>query len=399
MKYIVIVPDGMADRPLEALGEKTPLQVARTTNMDFMAQNGTVGLVQTIPDTMLPGSEVGNMAILGYDPARYLTGRAPIEAASMGIELNDQQVAFRCNLVTVHDQIMEDYSAGHISSQEAQTLIEALNQHLGQEGVQFYAGRSYRHLLILTVRQPEHYTSLKTTPPHDIMGQPIKGFLPQGPEAQHLLKYMEQSQQILESHDINQVRLDLKENPANMIWLWGQGGAIHLPAFKEKWGVAGAIISAVDLVQGIGRLAGLEVVDVPDITGYYDTNYLGKAQYALKALQNKDFVYIHIEAPDEASHNGDHQEKIKAIERVDQDIIGTILNHYNKYDDVRILVLPDHATPITLRTHSREPVGFVMYGGGIPQNGVERFDENTVKDKLNCASGEELLDRFINKYL
>lgn len=400
MKYIVIVPDGMADQPVDELGGKTPLEAARTTNMDYLAQHGSTGLIQTIPDQMKPGSDIGNMALLGYDPKKYHTGRAPLEAANLDITLDNDEVAFRCNLVTIANSEMSDYSAGHIKTKEASLLIDALNKEIDLDDVKFYTGKGYRHLLILKVRAPKIYCAIETTPPHDILGKNIKSHLPKGPEAEMLLKLMEQSKEIFKAHSVNQVRVDLGENPANMIWLWGQGTKHKLPSFHKKFGVKGSIISAVDLVNGIGRLAGLEIIDVPGITGYYDTNYLGKAEYALESLKKKDFVYIHIEAPDEAGHNGDIKAKITAIEKIDQDIVGTILNHYDEHDNVRILVLPDHPTPVKLRTHTSDPVGFVMYGKGIAHDGSANYSETeSEKNGLKFDSGEALIDHFMTKYL
>ena len=400
MKFITIVPDGMADYPIEQLGNKTPLEAARTANMDYLAQRGMVGLVQTIPEKMKPGSDVGNMAILGYDPREHLTGRAPLEAANLNIILKNDEIAFRCNLVTILDNTMADYSAGHISSKEAEVLIESLNQELASEKIRFHAGKSYRHLLILKVPDPGKYMSIKTTPPHDISGKNIKAYLPKGDQAEILLDLMEKSKRLFENHSLNQVRVDLKENPATMIWLWGQGTKPALPSFKEKFGVEGSIISAVDLVNGIGRLAGLEIIDVPGATGYYDTNYLGKAEYALQSLKKKDFVYIHIEAPDEAGHSGDVKAKIAAIERIDKDIVGTVLNHFDSHDDVRILVLPDHPTPVSLRTHTSDPVGFLMYGKGVPEDGTDSFGETKSKEKgLKFESGKALIEYFMKKNL
>src|SRR3989338_7195854 len=279
MKYIVIVPDGMADFPLEELGNKTPLEVARTTNMDYLAQNGMSGLVQTIPDKMKPGSDIGNLALMGYNPKESFSGRAPLEAANLGVTLADDEIAFRCNLVTIAEGKMLDYSAGHISNKEASEIIETLNKEIDEPGVRFIAGKSYRHLMIMKVRNVNDFLEIETTPPHDILGKEIKKYLPQGTHAPLVLKHMEKSKKILEDHPINKVRIDMKENPASMIWLWGQGIRPQFQSFKSKFGVDGAIISAVDLVNGIGRLAGLEVIDVPGITGYYDTNYSGKAQY------------------------------------------------------------------------------------------------------------------------
>ena len=397
MKYIVIVPDGMADDAIEELGGKTPLEAAHTKNMDFLAQHGQTGLVQTIPEGMKPGSDVGNMALLGYDPKTCLTGRAPLEAANLNIKLADDEIAFRCNLVTVADGKMSDYSAGHIRSEEAKILIDALNKELGAQGVRFYAGKSYRHLLVLKVNDPQKYMEMSTIPPHDISGKEIKPYLPQGEESKTILALMEKSKKILENHPINLVRVDLKENPATMIWLWGQGVRPQLMPFKQKFSLKGGIISAVDLVNGIGRLVGLEIIDVPGITGYYDTNFQGKADYALEALKSKDFVYIHIEAPDEAGHNGDYKAKVQAIENIDRYIVGTILNHFEQQTDVRILVLPDHPTPVKLRTHTKDPVGFVMCGKGIVHNGSKEYSEKAAKEQgLKFNSGEELIRFFLS---
>ncbi len=400
MKYIVIVPDGMADQPLEELGAKTPMEVAHTANMDYLAQNGFTGLVQTIPAGMKPGSDVGNLSVMGYDPRSCFSGRAPLEAANLGITLKDNEIAFRCNLVTMDNKRMLDYSSGHISSEEAAKLIGALNEHLSEDGLRFVAGKSYRHLLILRVNNVEAYSQIKCTPPHDIMGRDFSKYLPQGQGAMTLLRLMEKAREILAGHEVNNVRIDLKENPANNIWLWGQGTRPAIPSFADKYGAQGSIISAVDLVNGIGRLAGLNVVKVPGITGYYDTNFKGKAEYALKSLKDRDFVFIHIEAPDEAGHNGDAKAKIAAIENIDRDVIGTVLNHFDEQDDFRILVLPDHPTPVALRTHTSDPVPFVMYGKRIPQDGSETLDERSAKEKgLRFKSGEALMEEFMTRYI
>ena len=396
MKYIVLVPDGMADYPVEILGDKTPLEVARTANLDYLARNGLIGLVKTIPDKMSPGSDVANLAIMGYDPHQYFSGRAPLEAANLGIVLKEDEVAFRCNLVTVEGDRMADYSAGHISTKEASLLIEALNEKLQSPQIKFYAGKSYRHLLVMKSPRTEELLETRCVAPHDIAGKHITSHWPQGPCAEELKGLMEQSQGALRGHAVNQVRIDLKENPANMIWLWGQGKRLRLPDFKERFGLQGAIISAVDLINGIGRLAGLEIIKVPGITGYYDTNYFGKAEYAIKSLRKKDFVFIHVEAADEASHNGDVKMKIACIERIDKDIVGTLLNYYKKKGNLRLLVLPDHATPVVKRCHVSDPVGFVMFGKGIPSNGALEYSERAAKEKgLKFESGEELLRYFL----
>ncbi len=401
MKYIVVVPDGAADRPIEKLGGKTPLEAAHTTNMDYLAQNGSQGLLHSIPKGMAPGSEIGNLSLLGYRPDKYFTGRAPLEAANLGLDLADNEIAFRCNLVTIYEGVMKDYSAGHISTDEAETIIKTLNENIPEDDVNFYVGKSYRHLMILKTHAFKNFAKLKCIPPHDILDKKIAKHLPQGgPEALILLKLMERAQKILSNHPTNQVRADLGDNPANAIWLWGQGIKPQLPSFKELYGLNGSIISAVDLVNGIGRLAGLEVISVPGVTGYYDTNYRGKAEYALKSLKEKDFVFIHVEAPDEASHNGDLQAKIAAIEAIDRDIIGTILNHFGPHDDIRILVLPDHPTPVELRTHTSHPVPFVMYGKGIASDGQIAYNERSAeRTQVIFDNGQALMERFINKYV
>ncbi len=398
MKYIVIVPDGMADEPVSSLDNKTPLEIAHTTNMDYLAQRGLTGMVQTIPANMKPGSDIGNLAIMGYNPQQCFFGRAALEAASQDIILGDDEIAFRCNLVTVQENIMADYSAGHISTKEASNLIKTLNDRVDVPNTKFFPGKSYRHLMVLKTPYAKEFFDIKSTPPHDIIGQDIEKYFPQGKHCEFLVDIMERSRNIFADHPVNQVRIDLKENPANMIWLWGQGIRPQLPSFPQKYNVKGGIISAVDLVNGIGKLAGLEVIPVPGITGYYDTNYLGKAQYALDSLKHNDFVFIHIEGPDEAGHNGDARMKIACIENIDKDIVGTILNHFGEHDDFRLLILPDHPTPVEKRTHTSDPVGFIMYGKGVPQDGSPEYNENTAKEKgLKFESGEALMDYFMRK--
>lgn len=400
MKYIVIVPDGMADYPLEELGNKTPLESARTTNMDFMAKNGLVGQVKTIPDKFPPGSDIGNLALMGYNPEECFSGRAPLEAANLGITLQPDEVAFRCNLVTIENHKMVDYSAGHIKTHEAERLIEAINKGIDEADVRFVAGKSYRHLMIMKVRNVADFVKIKTVPPHDILEKDIRKYLPEDIHATRILRIMEKAKKILTGQTVNTVRVDLGENPANNIWLWGQGTKPNLPLFKDKYGVEGSIISAVDLVNGIGRLAGLDVIEVPGITGYYDTNYAGKAEYALKALKKKDFVFIHIEGPDEAGHNGDYKAKVYCIEHIDKEIVAPILNHFDTNDDFRIVILPDHPTPVSLRTHARDLVPFVMFGKRIEPGSTEKYNEETAKKAgFRFNSGEEMMEYFIHKYV
>ena len=400
MKYIIIVPDGMADYPIPELSGKTPLEAARKANMNRLAARGMTGLIQTIPAGLPPGSDIGNLSLLGYDPKKNFTGRAPLEAANMNIILRDDEIAFRCNLVTIDKDTMLDYSAGHIPSKEAGILIATLNKELDAIDTKFYPGKSYRHLMVMKSRQIDRLKQIKFIPPHDISGKDIKNYLPKEREAVPVLALMEKSKAILADHPVNQVRRDLNENPANMIWLWGQGTKPQLPSFKEKFGLDGSIISAVDLVNGIGRLAGLDVITVPGATGYYDTNFKGKAEYAIKSLEKKDFVYIHIEAPDEAGHNGDVKNKVASIENIDRDIVGPVVNHFTEQDDVRILILPDHSTPVSLRTHSNEPVPFLMFGKGVRPDGSREFGETAAKvNGLRFKSGEEIMDFFIRRHL
>ena len=392
MKYIVLVPDGMADEPVEQLGGKTPLEVASTPNMDYVVQNGLLAQARTIPAHLAPASDVANLSIMGYDPQKYYSGRAPLEAAYMDVDLSGDDVAFRCNLVTISDDRMIDYSADHISSQEASVLVQDLNKHLGSETIKFYAGVSYRHLLVLTGFPAEDLIHCICVPPHDILNEPIKKHLPKGKGARILVELMEKSKNFLSLHEINKVRLDLNESPANMIWLWGQGQKPAMPTFKEKFGLSGAVISAVDLVKGIGKIIGLDVINVEGATGYYDTNYLGKAEAGIEALKSRDFVFIHVEAPDEAGHNGDLRMKITTIERFDNMVVGPILEHFKNRDDFRLMVLPDHATPVHLRRHTADKICVAMMGRGIAKNGFTAFSEAEGQKSDVFFEGHQLMD-------
>ncbi|KPK41845.1 MAG: phosphoglycerate mutase [Omnitrophica WOR_2 bacterium SM23_29] len=397
MKYIVLIGDGMADYPIKKLGGKTPLEVAKIPNMNYIAKNGKVGIARTIPAGFSPASDVANLSILGYDPTKYYSGRGPLEAANMGIELGPDDIAFRCNLVTVDEEKMIDYSAGHITSREAAALIKYLDKALGSEKIRFYPGVSYRHLMVVRDKSLKH-ALLKTdcAPPHDITGWKIKEHLPKGEGAQFLIRLMEDSKSSLAKHEVNKVRIDLNENPANMIWLWGQGVLTNMPKFKDKFGVGGSVISAVDLIKGIGKIIGLAVIKVPGATGYYDTNYQGKAEYALNSLKKKDFVFVHVEAPDEAGHNGDLRAKIGAIENFDRFVVGTILNRFKKLKNFRIMVMPDHVTPVSVRTHTKEPVPFAIYGKNIEPDEALIYSEASAKNsKFVFEHGHELIEYLI----
>jgi 2,3-bisphosphoglycerate-independent phosphoglycerate mutase len=396
MKYIVLVGDGMADYPIKELGNRTPLEAADTPNLDLIATHGRLGRIKTIPANFTPGSDVAQVTIFGYDPSICYTGRGPLEAANLGIELQDDDVVFRCNLVTVFGDTMVDYSAGHISSKEATILIKFIDHELGTNKIKFYPGVSYRHIMLVKRGSEEHLDKVNCTPPHDITGKSVSRNFPSGENSTSIRKLMEESHKILERHDINQVRIDLKENPANMIWLWGQGKKPCMQQFKEKYGLSGSVISAVDLIKGLGKIIGLEVINVPGATGYYDTDYEGKARAALGTLEKSDFVFVHVEAPDEAGHNGDLREKITAIERFDRLVVGTIIKEFKRKKNFRLLVLPDHATPISVRTHVSDDVPFAIYGKGIVARGFLNYSEREAeKSDLYFEKGYELMDYFI----
>ena len=396
MKYIIIVPDGAADYPCEELGGKTPLEVAETPNMDYLAKEGIIGRVRTIPKDFSSSSDIANLSLLGYSPQQYYTGRGPLEAANMGIELDSKDVAFRCNLVTETDGKLVDYSAGHITNKEAHALIECLNKNLRTERMRFYPGVSYRHLMVFKYGYDLNLHSIATYPPHDIMGQSIDKYLPSGKESSVLTELMEKSRSILSSHEINSVRIDLQENPANMIWLWGQGVKPQIPSFKDKFGKTGAVVSAVDLIKGIGKLIGFKVLNVEGATGFYDTNYEGKATAALKSLKEVDLVYIHIEATDEAGHNQDLRMKITCLERIDRLVLGTILKERN-LDTTRILLVPDHFTPLSKRTHTPEPVPFAIAGPGIPKSITAKFSEEEAQRSNLYFEEPSLLMEYLVK--
>jgi 2,3-bisphosphoglycerate-independent phosphoglycerate mutase len=394
MKYIILVPDGVADEPIASLGGKTPLEAAKTPNMDWLAQHGLSALVKIIPDGLPPGSDIGNMSVLGYDPAKGFTG--PLEAANLGINLADDELAIRCNLVTVKDGVMIDYSAGHISVDDATAIMKTLSTKLNNNKVRFCTGKSYRHIVVLKAADIAKFLSIKCTPPHDIMGQKIDQYLPKGNGADVFLEYMGKSRPILAEHPVNQARISHGEDPATMIWLWGQGARPKLQPYKEKFGLDGSIISAVDLVNGIGRLIGLDVINVPGATGYYDTNFKGKAEYALESLKTRDFVFVHVEAMDEAGHNGDAAAKVKGVEDFDKHVVGTVLERFRNNGNVRILVTPDHPTPVAKRTHTRAPVPFVMYGKGIEPNGLRGYNETLASAAgIKFNSGEDMIRYFM----
>ncbi len=393
MKYAIIIPDGAADLPLDELGGKTPLAAAEKPHMDWIAAHGKTGTVRNVPKALPCGSDVAILSVLGFDPRKYYTGRAPLEAAAQGIAIGPDEWVFRCNLVTIVDGRMEDYCAGHISTEEASPLIDELNRQLSGTHVKFYRGVGYRHLM--TFRGE---CDLQTMPPHDILGQPVEAHRPQGAGADLLRTIMDRSVDILAAHDVNTVRRDLGENPATSIWLWGQGKMPALPSFADTYHVRAAAITAVDLVRGLAKLIGWDVIEVPGATGYVDTNYAGKGAAAVKALDDHDLVFVHIEAPDEAGHNADVKGKVHALGQIDRHIVGPVLKRLQaEGDEWRILVLPDHPTPCTVRTHTPEPVPFAVAGKRIEGVLTEPFtEENAAKSDLHIAKGFELMEFFLS---
>jgi 2,3-bisphosphoglycerate-independent phosphoglycerate mutase len=399
MKYIVLIGDGMTDYPLPDHEGKTPLQLARTPNMDRIAREGVTGFAKTVPNGFPPGSDVANLSIFGYDPVKYYTGRAPLEAVSMGVPIGDLDTAFRCNLVTLraggNDVIMDDYSAGHISTEEAREFILAINEKLGSEDIQFFPGVSYRHLMVWKERD---FSSLSLTPPHDITGRGIKEFLPKGSfAAEEIHALLNSSQMVLKAHPLNRTKEDKGGKPANSIWLWGQGKRPAMPTFRERFGLEGSVISAVDLLKGIGICAGFNSIDVPGATGYLDTNYQGKVDAALEALKEKDIVFLHVEAPDEAGHQGSFDLKIQALEEFDEKVVGKIFEGMKGFGDYRILLITDHSTPLSTRTHADDPVPFAIYPPIGERDAVEAFDERILKQgKLAIREGYRVVDIFLS---
>ncbi len=389
MKYIMLIPDGMADLPMDALGGQTPMMAAETPNFDALAERSLVGSVLTVPPGMYPGSDVANMDLLGYDPRKYYTGRGPIEAVAMGVPLDTGDVAFRCSLVATDGTTMLDHSSGHISTEESRPLIALLDQKLGTDTRKFFPGVQYRHILA----EKAGSVDLQTTPPHDFVGKPLANYWPEGAGAERLKQLMFDSLEILDSHPINIKRREDGKAPGNMIWLWGQGFAPRLPNFLATYGKVGGVISAVDVVRGLGRATGLRVIDVPGATGYIDTDYKAKASYALAALDTMDFVYIHVEAPDESGHEGNLDHKMQAIEDTDKKLLGTLRDGLATRGPHRLLIVPDHKTPIALRTHEEGPVPFLLYDSEAPHAASHfPFDERAVTEaKTQIDDGTRLI--------
>lgn len=398
MKFLVLVGDGMADFPLDDRGGRTPLELASCPAMDHLAQHGALGILRPIPDGLEPGSDVGNLSLFGYDPRRTFTGRAPLEAAARGIALSEHQVAFRCNFVTTEDGLMSDFTAGHISTPEAASLIDALNDALSGLGVTFHTGVSYRHLAVFDAA-PDLAAGLldvNCTPPHDITNRPYREFLPQGGASGIVREAMRKSEAVLEGHPGTAARAARGDVPATAIWLWGQGRPPTMPTYAQRFGLTGAVISAVDLVKGIGVCAGLEPIHVPGATGYLDTDYAGKVAAATQALHTLDFAFLHVEAPDEAAHEGRTDLKIHAIEDFDGCVVAPCIEFARRRGDVRILVAPDHITSLASRTHEIGPVPFVAWGPGIdPCPGPAYTEAAAVDTGFAFQDGHTLLPFFL----
>jgi 2,3-bisphosphoglycerate-independent phosphoglycerate mutase len=400
MKYLIVIADGMADNPLKELEWRTPLQVASHPAMDSVAARGVCGTLRTLPEGFEAGSDVAIMSILGYDPLKYYTGRGPLEAASIGVDLGKEDVAFRCNLITQKEGLLEDYSAGHIGSDEARKLILSIKREYGrEEEIEFHPGVSYRHLLVLRGRR--YSDRVVCVPPHDAMGKAISDILikpidSEAVETADLLNRMIlDSERILQNHEVNMRRAQSGAGVANMIWFWGQGRRPQIRSLYDRFGVKGAVISAVNVVKGLGILAGMDIIEVPGATGYLDTNYEGKADYAVEGLENHDLVIVHIEAPDEAGHSGDPHLKIKAIEDLDNRLIKRILKQL--HGEYALAVLPDHATPCDMRTHTKQPVPFAFFSTSMQkEHVVERFDENSIHAS---SFGQIDATSFLNLFL
>lgn len=400
MKYVVVLYDGMADYPVPALGGKTPMMCAKKPNMDYLAQRSEVGLIKTVADGLKPGSDVANMSVMGFDPMKFYTGRSPLEAASIGIDMKPSDVSLRCNLVTLsedgkpyEEKTIEDYCADDISTEEAEEIIKTIEEELGTDEFKFYSGVSYRHCLIWA----NGTTDLGTmTAPHDITGKVITDYLSTAENAKPLIEMMKKSYDILKNHPVNLARKAQGKRPANSIWLWGEGTRPAMKSFEEIFGIKGSVVSAVDLIKGIGGCAKMEVAEVEGATGYLDTNFEGKANAALDLLERNDLVYIHFEAPDECGHRNEPENKVKAIEMIDSRVLPILFDGLKKYDDYKIMILPDHPTPIVTRTHASDPVPYLIYHKNNEITGVDTINEETAKATGNYIDfGPSIMPHFL----
>lgn len=386
--------DGVSDHPQQSLGGKTPLQVAKKPNLDRLCALGRQGTLMTGVPELPIGSDVGNMTVLGYDPRKYYSGRAPFEAFNLGVTLKKGEVAFRANLVHVKDGVMDDYSAGHMTTEDGRELIKMLDKRMGNDKLRFVGGTQYRHIAII---KGSGYEGAKCTPPHDITGKPIEEFLPKGTNGKELRQLMEDSRLYLEGHEVNRERRSAGKKTGNMVWFWGQGKHVELPSFESRFKMKGAVISAVDLIKGLGRSIGMDSIDVPGATGWIDSNFKGKAEAGLKALKKKDFLFMHLEATDEAGHKGDAAAKVKAIELIDEQVLGPIVEGLGK-EPFRLFVTPDHATPLELKTHTLEPVPYFVYDSTAPIEGGSAYtEENATATGRHLVEGWNMMPEFLQQ--
>jgi 2,3-bisphosphoglycerate-independent phosphoglycerate mutase len=399
-KIAILIGDGMSDYPIDVLGGKTPLESANTPNMDFAAKNGVLGLTRTVPAGMNPGSDTANLSIFGYDPSQYYTGRAPLEALNMGIEMSPDDVAVRCNIVTIENNIMSDFSAGHIETEFTKIVIDDIKKNLSINNIEFFPGVSYRNIMIW--RDYPHSELPASIPPHDISGRDVREYFPHGPGSDLFKKIMTLSENIISGSDlIKKNKKSFRGNPTSL-WLWGSGKKPSMKPLNERFGLHGYTISAVDLIHGIGRAAGLTPIHVQGSTGYIDTNYTGKADALIEALKNSNFVFLHVESPDESGHEGNLEHKIKSIEDFDEKIVGRVINRLNVFDDFTVLIMPDHPTPVSLRTHTSDPVPFCIYN----KNGIYKFNRDetisgfnetsALKTKIFIDSAHMLIEMIVN---
>ena len=410
MKYLIVVPDGSADNPIAELGGKTPLEAANLPTMDMLASKGEIGTVRTVPEGISPGSDSANLSVMGYDPRRYLTGRSPLEAAAIGVDMLDTDVSFRANFITIdpagkenyEDFIVRDHAAGDITTEECEELLKVINERFADENLYFHTGTGYRHCMILKKDHPHAHTEYKCVPPHDILDRPAGEYLPKGRSADFLIDMMKESYELLKDHPVNKARIAAGKNPANSLWIWGQGTRPELPNFCEKFGVKATVVSAVDLIRGIGTFAGMHVVDVEGADGTINTNYEGKVAKAIEEYKRgQDMIYMHIEGTDECSHQGNLEAKMRCAEYIDGRIVKPLYEYLKSTgEDFRILIVPDHRTPLEIRTHSSDPVPFVIYDSRheLPVDERRQFNERAAYEAKNhIEEGYTLADKFFEK--